>query len=276
MNTKLRWFLSILVLVLLSCTLVSEAEAKAPPSKLPPSKFPPSRLPSANPPAKVPIKRIDALALFQNCRMFGDCDVYLSSAGIKMIVKKQGLICLLLPPYKEVVCYSGSSGKIYRVPFEKFRNCFSTSMTLFSFTLEDVKLQPAGETTKFGLPLRKFESTAAFCKAQKAKFAKHETSGGSPLKLNFIGSDQLAYNKSQAAMMERLYALPKVGLFPFTVDYDSAEEVHVSYLITAKVFKTTLPLSDFAIPNNLKPAKEMQETLESGSSNEAMELMMGK
>lgn len=261
MNTKLRWFFFLLFPFIFGSTLASLAEAKAPLSSAP---------------AKEPIKRVDTLVLFQNCRMFGDCDVYLSAVGIKMIVKKQGLICLLLPPYKEVVCYSSSSGKIYRVPFEKFRNCFSTSMTLFSFTLEDVKLQSAGSTTKFGLPLRKFESTVAFGKAQKAKFIKHETSGGSPLKLNFIGSDQLPYNKSQAAMMERLYALPKVGLFPITIDYESAEEAHVSYLITAKVFKTTLPLSDFAIPNNLKPAKEMQETLESGSSNEAMELMMGK
>ncbi len=264
MNAKFRWFLSILFLLLLSCTLVSEAKA------------PSAHLPPASPLAKVAIKRIDALALFQNCRMLGDCDVYLSSVGIKMIVKKQGLVCLLLPPYKEAVCYSKTSGKIYRVPFEKFRNCFSTSMTLFSFTLEDVKLQPAGETTKFGLQLRKLESTAAFGKAQKAKFAKHETGGDAPVKLTFLGSDQLAYSKSQATMMERLYALPKAGLFPITVDYKSAEDVHLNYLITDKVVKTTLPLSDFAIPSNLKPAKEMQETLESGSSNEAMELMMGK
>jgi hypothetical protein len=262
MNTQLRWLLSILGSLLLTSALTPGSEAKP--------------AAASNAQSKVPAKRVDVLALFQNCRMIGDCDVYLSDIGIKMIVKKQGLVCLLLPPCKEVVCYSATSGKIYRVPFDRFRNCFSTSMTLFSFTLEDVKLEPAGSTTKFSLPLRKFASTAAFCKSQKAKFVKHETSGGAPLKLNFIGSDQLAYNKTQGAMMEKLYALPKAGLFPFTVEYDSSEEVHVSYLITAKAFKTTLPVSDFAIPINLKVAKEMQETLESGSSNEAMQLMMGK
>ncbi len=259
MNPLLRWLVSVLVVLLFSAPPTAEAKAL-----------------SSDVPTKVGSKRVDVLALRQNCRMLGDCDVFLSSAGIKMIVKKQGLVCLFLPPYKEVVCYSAPSGKIFRTPFDKFRNCFSTSMTLFSFTLEDVKLEPVGSTTKFSLPLRKFESTAAFGKSQKGKFAKHEISGGSPLKLNFIGSDQLPYNKSQASMMEKLYALPKVGLFPLSVDYNSAEEAHVSYLITAKVFKTTLPLSDFAIPSNLRPAKEMQETLESGSSNEAMELMMGK
>ena len=261
MNLQLRWLLTTVFVLLLSAS-PALAEAKA-------------KLPSTSP-TKEGSKRVDVLTLRQNCRMFGDCDVFLSPAGIKMIVKKQGLVCLHLPPYKEVVCYSAPSGKIFRIPFEKFRNCFSTSMTLFSFTLEDVKLETAGNTTKFSLPLRKFESTAAFGKAQRAKFAKREISGGSPLKLNFLGSDQLAYNKSQALMMERLYALPKTGLFPISIDYESAEEVHVSYLITAKVFKTTLPLSDFAIPSNLKPAKEMQETLESGSSAEAMELMMSK
>lgn len=264
MNTQLRCLLSFLISLLLTCAVASGSEAEAKPAA------------AANSQSKVPIKRVDVLALFQNCRMFGDCDVFLSSVGIKMIVKKQGLVCLLLPPYKEVVCYSAPSGKIFRTPFDKFRNCFSTSMTLFSFTLEDVKLEPAGSTTKFSLPLRKLQSTAAFGKSQKAKFAKHETSGGSPLKLDFLGSDQFSYNKSQALMMERLYALPKTGLFPISVEYNSAEETHVSYLITAKVLKTTLPISDFAIPGNLKPAKEMQETLESGSSAEAMELMMGK
>lgn len=261
MNIQLRWLLSILLALSLNSAVVLGSNAKS--------------VEGAKAHSKVPCKRVDVLALYQNCRMFGDCDVYLSDIGIKMIVKKQGLVCLLLPPYKEVVCYSAPSGKIYRVPFEKFRNCFSTSMTLFSFTLEDVKLEPAGNTTKFSLPLRKLESTAAFRKAQRAKYLKHETSAGSPIRLNFIGSDSLAYNKTQAAMMEKLYALPKVGLFPVTVEYDSAEEVHVSYLITAKVFKTTLPASDFAIPSNLKIAKQMQETLESGSSSEAMELMMG-
>lgn len=274
MNTQLRWLLSILVSVLLSSAVVLESNAQA--NAKPNSKSEAKPGAAANVQSKGPVKRVDVLALFQNCRMFGDCDVYLSDIGIKMIVKKQGLVCLLLPPYKEVVCYSAPSGKIYRVPFDKFRNCFSTSMTLFSFTLEDVKLEPAGNTTKFSLPLRKFESTAAFGKIQKAKYVKHETSGGSPLKLDFIGSDKLPYNKTQAAMMEKLYALPRVGLFPVTVEYESAEEVHVSYLITAKAFKTTLLASDFAIPSNLKVAKEMQETLESGSSNEAMELMMGK
>lgn len=247
MNTLLRWILSVFLLVA-----------------------------TATPAIAQPAKRIDVLALRQTCRMLGPCDVYLSSVGIKMFVKKQELVCLLLPPYKEVVCYSRPSGKIYRTPFVKFRNAFSTSMTLFSFTLEDVKLEEVGSTTKLGLPLHKFVSTKAFGKAQMAKFLKHEASGGSPIDLTFLASDKLGYDKNQGLMMERLYALPKVGLFPINVDYKSCEDGHVSYLITAKVEKTTLPLSDFSIPTNLKVAKEMQETLESGSSDEAMQLMMGK
>lgn len=230
----------------------------------------------AKPAAAQAPKRIDVFALRQTCRMLGPCDVYLSAIGIKMFVKKQEFVCLLLPPYKEVICYSRPSGKIYRTPFVKFRNAFSTSMTLFSFTLEDVKLEETGSATKLGLPLHKFVSTKAFGIAQKAKFLKHEASGGSPIDLTFLASNKLGYDIRQGLMMERLYALPKVGMFPINVDYESAGDGHVGYLITAKAEKTTLPLSDFSIPTNLKVAKEMQETLESGSSDEAMQLMMGK
>ena len=260
MLTPMRWQFLICLLVFLAITL---PRAIALPSIVSPAK-------------KEVAQQIEALSLRQSCRMFGDCDVVLSAAGIKMTVKKSGLVCLLLPPYKEVICYSKSSGKIYRTPFNKFRNCFSTSMTLFSFTLEDVKLKPAGNAEKFGMVLHKFESTDAFVKEQQARYKKHETSGGSPFKLFYLGSNQLKYDSNQGLMMERLYALPRVGMFPISVDYKSAEGTHVSYLITAKVLKTTVPVSEFAIPANLKTAKEMQETLESGSSDEAMQLMMGK
>ncbi|CAN5144517.1 hypothetical protein BH11CYA1_BH11CYA1_38370 [soil metagenome] len=258
MNMQMRWFLSIS----LSFMALASSEAEASPAVAPLS--------------HKDSKKVEALALRQSCRMFGDCDVLLSDLGIKMMIKKSGLTCLLLAPYKEVICYSQPSGKIYRTPFTKFRNAFSTSMTLFSFTLEDVKLQAAGHVDKFGVSLKKFESTEAFGKAQLAKLKKHEASGGSPVKLYYLAYDQLKYDRSQGQMMERLYAVPRLGMFPVSVDYRSAEEAHVSYLITDKVIKTTVPISEFAIPNNLKPAKEMQETLESGSSSEAMQLMMGK
>jgi len=223
------------------------------------------------------IKGPNGLILQQTNKMVGECDVSMSNLGMRITVRKTRLIFLFLPPYNEAVCFSRTSGKILRCPMKSFRNAFSTSMTIFAaFTLEDARLKRVGRVKQGVFDLVKFETTTEFERMQMERLKNQELSGNSPHHLVLLAADKLPYDPRMAALLERVYGLPKTGLIPISVRYKTVQGEDSVYLTTSNSKPIKIDAAAMQIPAGLKPAKDLQEILETKSSPEAMDLMMLK
>lgn len=209
--------------------------------------------------------------------MVGDCDLLFSNLGLRLFVKKTKLTFLLLPPYSEVICFSRDSGKIFRCPIKSFRNSFSTSMTILAaFTLEDARLKAVGRAKQGKLDLVKYETTTDFEAQQLVRLKNRELGGSSPHHLVLLAADKLPYDKRMAVLIERIYCLPKTGLIPISVRYKSVEGEEIIFLTTGACTPCKIDAALMQIPAGLKPARILEETLETKSSPEAIDLMMLK
>lgn len=223
-----------------------------------------------------PARKFDGYALTQTCKVTGEADLLVSKGGVKVTYRKTGLVNLFLPPYKEIVCFSPASKTICRAPSRSFSNFVGNSMAMFTFTIEDAQLEPAGTVKKYGFNLRKLKSTAAYERSQAAKRARRELSASAPASLVIVGSvvPDIVNDPVQANFVQRVHCMPPCDVFPLEVQNNSMAKGHIPFLVTSQLKATKIDGDAYNIPANFKTVKNMQTLLETNSSTAAIQMIV--
>ncbi len=221
-------------------------------------------------------KELDGYVINQACRLTGDCDLLVSKAGARLTYRKTGVVNLFVPPYKEIICFNPATRTICRAPAAKFTNFAGKSMAMFTFTIEDAQLEPAGKVKKFGFQLQKLVTTKAYEFSQAAKRSRNELSASAPASLFILGATapDITSEPRLGLFLQRAHCLPPCNLFPLEVESRSMAKGMIHYLVTKQVKADRIAAANFSVPQGYRPVKNMQALLETDSSEAAIQMIV--
>ncbi len=225
-------------------------------------------------------------ASMDNCQSFlmkqssepsGELDISVSPLGVKIDNPRKEVVAMLVPPYKVVVLYNVHAKHIYFSSLEKFKGPYAQSLALLhAVTFNELELEPGQPTQYIGLSALKFIMTRDFAILQRSKLSHHEIALNAPASAQCIEATKLKVRPQVLRFVDLYYGLPITAGWPLDFKYFNFRKQFHHYMYTQSIKPTSFKPSDYAIPVGYTQVKDMRELVLDDSSEDSIEMMIGK
>jgi len=209
----------------------------------------------------------------QNCLSLGQQRISMTQKGIRIDDRKLGNVIISTAPSWKVSTFNTKSRRIISSPADKYAGT-STAFVVLGLGISFYKLpwQFQSQTTEKGLVLRNFiMPRRPVPKLDDRKKAFNQLQG--IIGASYSVTDSIPVPREVQRIIIKYYGLPDKDGIPIKTDYDDAEGMHFSWLVTKSVKPGSIKESQFAIPTNYQTVKSEVDLLCPSTTSQVQDIL---
>jgi hypothetical protein len=183
-----------------------------------------------------------------------------SPEGLRILIKKSGLVLSYNAPDWKIVLFSARTKKIFTTDIEHFRG---EDRVVFAATgnpqFNEIPTNKEASTNIANVPVDIYKSTPDFGKSQWKAYRNKEATGRFPLDVTYDVSPKLAIKPQFATVTTRLYGTPSASGIPIQLVYNGMDYEKHTLLTTSSCRLKNLTKDDFKIPSGYEKVNSLVE-----------------
>jgi len=181
-----------------------------------------------------------------------------SPEGLRIYVKKSGLVLVCRAPDWKIVLFSARTKKIFTTDIAHFRG---EDRVVFAATgnpqFNDIPTQKESSAIVEGIPVDIYKSTPEFSTSQWTAYRNRAATGRFPLNVTYDVSAKLAIKPQFATVAVRLYGTPAATGIPIRLVYNGMDYEKHTLLTTSSCHAKNLTANDFKIPTGYEKVNSL-------------------